>query len=405
MTERRRPGSTPGLTRGSEGPERPEKASCLHAYAAALLAVMSGWLTSGGSTPDGSTPHGLALAARALEVWTRFLPPVEEAWCRDNRCARWTTGEVRAAIDVGTISVRLLVADVAAGRLQSLVRVAEVTRLGENLRPGGRLTEAARQRTAEAVARYAQEARRHGADQIVLVGTSAAREAADGEEFILALGRDNGVMAVVLSGMAEAELAYAGASLDIEGDSVVLDVGGGSTEVIRGLEDGTVEAVSLELGASRATERWITTDPPAPADIAKAYEEAERAFLGVRRRFSAGPRLVGVAGTVTTLTCLAAGLEKYDAEAIHLRLLSLASVRSLVARLSAMTTDERAALPCVQAGRAPVILAGAIIVQAAMETLGYDKLTVSERDLLDGLVLRGAALTDSSAAASERANV
>jgi exopolyphosphatase / guanosine-5'-triphosphate,3'-diphosphate pyrophosphatase len=404
-------GIDPRLDAGIGGPEGPEKASCLHAYAAALLAVVSGWLTPDGSTPGESTPHGRALAARAGQVWTRFLPPVEEAWCRDNRCARWSTRQIRAAIDVGTISVRLLVADVADGRPRPLVRMAEVTRLGQDLLPGRPLAEAARRRTADMVARWVKEARRKGADQIVLAGTSAAREAADGDEFIVTLGRENGVMAVVLSGVAEAELAYAGASLDIEGDAVVLDVGGGSTEVTRGQEDGMVEAVSLELGASRSTERWMGSDPPTPSEIAEASEEAERAFLGVRRRFSGRPRLVGVAGTVTTLACLDAALEEYDAEAIHLRSLSLTSVRRLVAGLSAMTTDERAALPCVQAGRAPVIVAGAVIVQAAMETLGYDELTVSERDLLDGLVLRGAAfadgsvLNDGSAAASRHANV
>ena len=403
----------PRLDAGIGGPEGPETASCLHAYAAAFLAVTSGWFAPGrlarplsdGPGIVAPNPDEESLSVRAGQAWTRFLPPVEKAWCGDNRCARWGAAQRRAAIDVGTISVRLLVADVAAGRLEPLVRVAEVTRLGEDLRPGGRLTEAARRRTAETVARYVKEARRHGADQIVLAGTSAAREAADGEGFILSLGHENGVTAVVLSGVAEAELAYAGASLDIEGDAIVIDVGGGSTEVIRGLGNGAVDAVSLELGASRATECRISTDPPTFAEVASICEEAGRAFLGVRHRFGAGPRLVGVAGTITTLACLDADLEKYDADALHLRSLSVASVRKLAARLSAMTTEERAALRCVQAGRAPVIVAGAIIVQAAMETLGYDELTVSERDLLDGLVLRGTALTESSAAASERANV
>jgi exopolyphosphatase/guanosine-5'-triphosphate,3'-diphosphate pyrophosphatase len=381
------------LGAGIGGPEGPEVASCLHAYAAALLAVMTGWLV-------GVSAEEAPMAVQARQAWARFLPPADTCWCEDGRCARWDTGLRPAAIDVGTISVRLLLAEEANGRLRPVVRKAEVTRLGEGLTPGGRLGEAARRRTAEVVARYAEEARSGGADKIMLVATSAAREAADGEEFMLTLGRNNGIRATVLSGRREAELAYAGASLDIRGESVVMDVGGGSTELICRPEGGSLEAVSLQIGASRATERWIKSDPPTTEEIVQIYEEAGRAFAAVRHQFGLGRsarrsrgaakrRLVGVAGTVTTLASLDAGLTVYDADRIHLRTLTLESVQQLVARLSALTTEERAALPCVQAGRAQVIVGGAVIVWAAMEMLGYDRLTVSERDLLDGLAQCG----------------
>ncbi|MBN1458352.1 MAG: hypothetical protein JXA57_02365, partial [Armatimonadetes bacterium] len=342
------------------------------------------------------------LVERVKEVWARFLPPVEDSWCRDGRCSRWDTGRRPAAIDVGTISVRLLVADVVDDRPQTLVRRAEVTRLGEGLRPNGLLMEDAKRRTAEVVKRYASEARVQGADSIVLAATSAARNAVDGEEFINDLGRDNGIEALVLPGETEAELAFTGASLDVGGDPVVLDIGGGSTEVMRRLENGEVRVVSLEIGASRATEQWLRSDPPTPREIANAYQEAQWAFKRIGFTFSAsgslGPkgvegaerRLVGVAGTVTTLACLDAGLQEYDAEVLHLRTLAVESVRGLVEHLGSLTVRERAALPCMQRGRAPVIVGGAVILLAAMETLGYDELAVSERDLLDGLVLRGA---------------
>ena len=209
-----------------------------------------------------------------------------------------------------------------------------------------------------------------------------------GDKSASALGADNQAVAVVLSGAEEAELAYTGASLDVPGDFVVLDVGGGSTELITRASDGEVEAVSLDLGASRATERWIASDPPSPLELAAVYRESASAIELLRPRFGAGTgRLVGVAGTVTTLACRDAGLQSYSSEAIHLRTLSLESVDRLVARLAGMTVAERAALPCVQAGRASVIVGGAVIVKAAMEALGYGELTVSERDLLDGLVL------------------
>ena len=428
------PAGDPRPEAGIGGPQGPETASCLHAYAAALLAALSGWLDAEAGLPGQGqrvAPTGpVGAAAAAAEGWDRFLPPRAALWCADDRCARWATGcggdeadvaasgaeksggersgaerggdgkatgERVAAIDIGTISVRLLVADLQSGRPEQVFREAEVTRLGEGLRPGARLGEAAALRTKAAVAGYVQEARRLGANRIFLAGTSATREAADGAEFMRALGADHRAVAAVLSGEEEAGLAYTGASLDVNGDFVVLDVGGGSTELIRRAVKGGVEAISLDLGASRATERWIAFDPPAPRELAAVHKEAVAALESLRPRFGAGTgrmvgvagtgRLVGVAGTVTTLACLDAGLQVYASEAIHLRTLSLESVDRLVARLAGMTVAERAALPCVQVGRAPVIVGGAVIVKAAMETLGYEELTVSERDLLDGLVL------------------
>jgi exopolyphosphatase/guanosine-5'-triphosphate,3'-diphosphate pyrophosphatase len=387
------------LDAGIGGPAGPERASCLHAYAAALLAFMSGWLTG---SPGADTSGAAELADAAQRIWTTFLPAVDETWCGDGRCGRWIAGERRAAIDVGTISVRLLVAEMTGGEARELVRRAEVTRLGQGLQRGGRLSAEARRRTTAVVARYASEARSHGVGRLVLAGTSAAREAVDGREFMRSLGRENDVSVLVLSGLEEAELAYLGATVDVAGDVVVIDVGGGSTELIHRSRDGVLDSVSLELGASRGTERWIASDPPTPVEIANIREEAEGAIGPLEPRFGSigsgggpghrtgAPLLVGVAGTVTTLACLDAGLGAYDRDAIHLRTLTVADVRELVTRLSAMTVEERAALPCVQSGRAPVIVAGAVIVLAAMETLGYEELTVSERDLLDGLVLRGA---------------
>jgi exopolyphosphatase/guanosine-5'-triphosphate,3'-diphosphate pyrophosphatase len=372
------------LGAGIGGPEHPEQASCLHAYAAALSAVISGWL----QTDDPG------LVERAQQAWSRFLPPLEEAWCDDRRCAKWITGEKKAVIDVGTISVRLLIADVVDGRPWTLVRKAEVTRLGEGLMAGAPLNEAARERTAEVVGSYAAEARLQGVDRVLLVGTSAAREASDGQEFIRSLAERHDLRARVITGDEEAKLAYAGASLDVP-EAVVLDIGGGSTELVGRAPAGQIVAHSLALGASRATERWVKNDPPAAEELDAIACEAARELAGLRDLFGMGVagegqrRLVGVAGTVTTLAALSAGLEKYDSNVVHLRILSLDEVCAQLARLAGMTTQQRAALPCVQAGRAPVIVAGAAILMAAMEVLGYQDLTVSERDLLDGLMLGG----------------
>ncbi len=415
-------GEDPRPDAGIGGPEGPELASCLHAYTAALLAALSGWLRSEAAHPQDT------LAGAAEAAWDRFLPPRDTLWCDDDRCARWALERRRrvAAIDVGTISVRLLVAELTGGRPEHVYRQVEVTRLGEGLRSGGRLGGEPARRTAAVVRRYVDDARGLGASEIVLAGTSATRDAVDGREFIQALGDETGVTAVVLTGAEEARLAYAGASLDIQGDLVVLDVGGGSTELIRRTPEGAIEAVSLDIGASRATERWLHSDPPRPEEMASAAQEAAALLQPLAPRFgsvaaassaaaagagvaaagagvgataagvgataraagAALPRLVGVAGTITTLACLDAGLEVYDSELIHLRRLSRDAVERLVTRLGGMTTAERAALPCVQAGRAAVIVGGALIVKAAMQVLGYPELVVSERDLLDGLVLR-----------------
>jgi exopolyphosphatase/guanosine-5'-triphosphate,3'-diphosphate pyrophosphatase len=296
-------------------------------------------------------------------------------------------------VDVGTISVRLLVARVNNGQVDDVVRRAQVTRLGEGLRSGGLLSVAAKARTAEAAKRFIEEARDLGAESIAVVGTSATRDAADGRWFLQSLAAVvQGVEAAVLTGEEEAAATYAGVCVDVEGDPVVLDIGGGSTEVVRRGKNGALAAVSLDLGASRATDSWIRSDPPSAEELAWVKEEVERVVRGVEPRFgraAGGSALVGVAGTVTTLACLDAGLEEYRREVIHLRRLELESVRGLLARLATMSSAQRAGLPCVQPGRAPVIVGGAAVLAAVMETLGYGELIVSERDLLDGLILRG----------------
>lgn len=371
---------------GIGGPESPETASCLHAYGAALLAVMHGWFS----------PARVGAVQAAKKAWERFLVPVEESWCTDRRCEKWDTIDRWAAIDVGTISVRLLVADVADGRPVPAVRRAEVTRLGEGLEAGAPLVAEAWARTAETVGRFVAAARLLGAKRIFLAGTSASREASDGADFIRELGREHEVEAEVLTGEREAELTYEGACLEVPDNPVVLDVGGGSTELISRSGSGRLFSVSLPLGASRATKQWVKSDPPTAEELDQVACEAGRAVAAVRDRFGPAPlepggpprRLVGVAGTVTTLATLVAGLERYDAEAIHLQTLSLEEVCGLLARLGSITTRERAELPGVQPGRASVLVAGTAIVMAAMEVLGFQELTVSERDLLDGLVMQ-----------------
>lgn len=380
------------LERGIGGPESPERATCLHAYAAALLAAEGESVPSAGDAQSAQVSESCRLA---------LLGSFGRLWCEDRRCAPLAEadpaparGETtrRAAIDVGTNSVRLLVADVIGGRPQALVRYARVTRLGESLETRGRLAPDARARTAAVVADYVREARALQAQDTTLVGTSACREAADGRDFVAELGRRFSVEARVVSGELEARLAYSGATLDLPGNVVLLDIGGGSTELVTRLEGGELVAASLRMGSVRGTERWFGADLPSSAERAAAREAVRELVGPLRDRFGAGSctprsRLVGVAGTVTTMACLALGLADYDADALHLSTVSRQAVAAQVDRLAGLTAAERRALPCMQPGREGVIVAGGEVMIGVMEALGWEELTVSERDILDGILL------------------
>jgi exopolyphosphatase/guanosine-5'-triphosphate,3'-diphosphate pyrophosphatase len=335
-------------------------------------------------------------------------------------------------VDVGTNSVRSLVALVGeSGDVLPLIRRAKVTQLGAGLALGGPLEPAARRRTGEAVASLIAEAKALGARTIQLVGTSAARDAADGPAFIEELGRELGVSARVATGPEEAALSFLGATRDLGGDPVVMDIGGGSTELVRGGGAGAdrseVDAVSLDLGCVRGTVAWFAGDPPSSEERRAARRLCVEAFRPLAGRFGPGAegrseataeraagradahagaaagadgvtatdaerplRLVGVAGTITTLACLALSLPEYDPDAIHLRTFGRRDLELVVDRLAAMGPDERAALPCMQQGRTGVIVAGGEILLGAMEALGWVEITVSERDILDGILQAGA---------------
>lgn len=399
--------------RGIGGPEGAARATCLHAYTATLLAAVTGAL-GGRQDP----------AMRA--EWTALLGDVGRLWCHDARCAGFLPGgwERHAAVDVGTNSVRSLVAVVGeSGDVLPLARRALITQLGAELARGDSLEPAARRRTGEAIAALVAEARDLGAATVRLVGTSAARDAADGPAFIAELGRQLGVTARVATGPEEASLSFLGASRDVDGDPVVMDIGGGSTELVRrgeaGADRAEVEAVSLDLGCVRGTAAWFAGDPPSSEERSAARSLCVEAFRPLVGRF--GPsgagrleataesaaarataqarkgsettrpqRLVGVAGTITTLACLALSLPEYDPDAIHLRTFGRGNLEEVVDRLAGMAPDERAALPCMQQGRAGVIVAGGEILLGAMEALGWVEITVSERDILDGILLAGA---------------
>jgi len=282
-----------------------------------------------------------------------------------------------AAIDIGTNSVLLLIAARNfEGQLTTLVERANVTRLGRGVDADRRLQPAAMQRTLDVLAAYAAEAREHGA-KILAVGTSALRDASNAAEFRARAQEVLGVPPIVIDGEREAVLTFAGAlaGLPVERSVVtVIDVGGGSTELVRAHGDG-LEAVSLDIGAVRVTERFALTAPTSQDACAEVLAHATAAL----RASHAAPtaQIVAVAGTATTLAAIAGRVEPFDPARIHGARITRSELVALIARLAALDLAERAALPGLGAARADVIVGGALVLLAACDHARASELMVS----------------------------
>lgn len=301
----------------------------------------------------------------------------------------------RAAVDVGSNTCRLLIVD-ADG--QPLDREMEITRLGKGVDERGQLDDGSLERTLDVIDRYRACWEEHGVptDAVRITATSAVRDADDRHRFFDEVRERTGVEAQVLSGAEEARTAFRGVAsrLRLSPPLVVLDVGGGSTEMVVGGADGEVTAaVSLQLGSVRLTERLLAGDPPTDDEVSAARAEVRARLEEGRMRLEdegVDPRdgtLVGVAGTVTTLAALHLQLESYDPDAIHGTRLPRGVVEALTDVLLRMRVAERAELPQIASGREDVIAAGALIVRGVMERFDHGELVTSEADILDGLVL------------------
>jgi exopolyphosphatase / guanosine-5'-triphosphate,3'-diphosphate pyrophosphatase len=309
-----------------------------------------------------------------------------------------------AAIDCGTNSIRLLIADAAEGRLRDVHRETRIVRLGQGVDATGQFAPEAIARTRDALVDYAALLRAHGVERVRMVATSAARDVANRDVFF-AMTADvlgavlPGSIAEVITGAEEAELSFRGAVGELDsaaGPFVVVDLGGGSTEIVLGggpAGDGVVASYSADIGCVRLTERCLHSDPPTPAEVAAARrvvrERLEVALGAVP--VEKARTWVGLAGTMTTLSALAHSMTTYDAAAIHLSRVAGGDLRAVCDRLIAMTRSQRAALPPMHEGRADVIGGGAIVVEELARELrtraGIDELTVSEHDILDGIIL------------------
>ncbi len=290
-----------------------------------------------------------------------------------------------AAVDIGTNSMKLLIADVVAEQLVEVAREVQVTRLGHGLDITGVLAETAIERTVDVLERYG-----HLMDQAEVSGrkavaTSASRDAANAYVFLDAAEAALGVRPEVVEWEEEARLAFAGATLGGEFErTLVIDLGGGSTEFVAGSYRPEY-AASIDIGSVRLTDRMPDRRPTPPGDISHARAQIREMFSSLD--LPAVDGVVGVAGTFTALSAVHQGLPSYDKRAVHGSKLSLHDLNELVQRLCALTIHEIASIPSMDPARAPVVLAGAIVAEESLRVTGHDVVTVSETDILEGIAL------------------
>ena len=288
------------------------------------------------------------------------------------------------AVDLGTNSTRLLVADVEDGRIEEVARQSEITRLGEGVDERRKLLPLPVARVRNVLSDYRRELERLGAERVLAIGTSAVRDAENGEAFLGEIEWSYGFTTRLVTGDEEAELTLRGVATDrpLDEGTLVLDVGGGSTELIT-----TTARTSIDVGSVRLAERHLHSDPPAPGALAAAAREVRKLLPQLEPTGA-----IGVAGTITTLASLELG--GYSPERVHGFQLSLAAAERQLERLASLPLAERRELPGLEPERAPVIVGGALIVCTVLDHYGLQGLEVSERDLLHGAALDAAELPE-----------
>lgn len=299
-----------------------------------------------------------------------------------------------AAIDCGTNSIRLLIAEPAGlDGLKDLQRRLEIVRLGQGVDASGEFHPDALQRTFAAVDEYAKLIKKADVpvERIHFVATSATRDVKNRETFFAGIKQRLGVLPDVISGEAEARLSFVGALSRVRPEAepvLVLDIGGGSTELITGGSNGDMRgAISLDIGSVRVTERFLKHNPVAADDLERAIRYVDGLLADSGVDFGSIGSWIGVAGTATTLAGLYLELERYDPERVHGSRIPLPAIAELLHRLAAMTVEEIRALPSMHPGRADVITGGALVESRIAARLNVDNLIVSESDILDGIAL------------------
>jgi exopolyphosphatase/guanosine-5'-triphosphate,3'-diphosphate pyrophosphatase len=302
-----------------------------------------------------------------------------------------------AAVDIGTNSVRLLVADVRgasgdgrAAQVEPIERLMRITRLGQGVNEARALHADAIERTLTVLREYREVIERHGVTSIRSTATSAARDSSNREEFFDAAEAALGARPELLTGEEEAALSFLGATATIDAPApyLVVDIGGGSTEFVLGT-DAPVGLVSLDMGCVRISEQFLHSDPPAAEELSNAIAMVRDLVADVPRVIPGAldaATLVGLAGTVTTVAAVELGLPEYDADKIHGFHLTRAAVEDVFRTFATETAEQRATNPGLEPGRVDVIVGGTAVLAGILRQLDFDEVLVSESDILDGLV-------------------
>ncbi|HXX57248.1 MAG TPA: Ppx/GppA phosphatase family protein [Thermodesulfovibrionales bacterium] len=296
-----------------------------------------------------------------------------------------------AAIDVGSNTLRLLIGSVTGDKVSRLYTDRVITRLAERLGETGRLGEENMKRSLSALKSFAGSMSRFGVRDVKAVGTSALRDAENSEAFIAAAYAESGIRIEVVSGRREAELTSRGVLAGFHhstGASLIIDIGGGSTEWI--VQDAEVFCQTVPLGVVGLAENFLKTDPPAAAEIAALVGTIDMSLRSDGWDIPTGTRqferLVGTGGTITTLASIDLGLKKYDHEAVHMRRLTRSRLYRIRDRLIVLTLKERQDIAGLEAGRADLIIPGVLLTMRVMENFGFTEITASDSGLLEGLL-------------------
>ena len=297
-----------------------------------------------------------------------------------------------ASLDLGTNSTRVLVARPAGGKLDIVDRRNTITRLGQEVGATGRLADEAAERTLACLRGYREVPDAHGVERLRAAATSAARDAANRDEFFDAVEQVVGVRPELLSGDVEGRMSFLGATGDLDhglGPFLIVDIGGGSTEFIVGT-DGVEGVISVDVGCVRLTEKFLDHDPPLPEELSACISLVDAHLDDVVREVPAvaeARTLVGLAGTITTVAAVEIGLATYDRDRIHHFRLTRDAAEDVFRTLATESRAERIHNPGLEEARADVIVGGCCVLVALFRRFGFDEMIVSEADILDGLAL------------------
>jgi exopolyphosphatase / guanosine-5'-triphosphate,3'-diphosphate pyrophosphatase len=297
-----------------------------------------------------------------------------------------------AVIDVGTNSTRLLVADVEGTRISPVERRSTVTRLGRGVDLSGRLSAEAIEDACAAIGEYVDLLWELGTGTVAMIATSAVRDADNGDAFVAELRERFAISARVLDGSEEAQLTYLGATAEHrpQRPTLVVDIGGGSTELIVGTGEEVSFHASLQAGVVRHTERHIATDPPTAVELESLAGDVRGAIEAVLDEAPTAEQGIAVAGTPTSLAAIEMALDPYDPERVHEHVLTLPSIQRMLSQLASVPLSERVEIPGLHAERAPTIVAGVVILVEAMRAFDLEQIAVSEHDILYGTAITAA---------------